>query len=321
MRAKILVTGGSGFIGTNLIEHLIAQGHHVANLDIVPPRNKNLTPYWVGCDILDREKLKNHFKEIAPDFVVHLAARTDLQGAAIEDYKVNTDGTLNIIEAVNATISIKKVLFASSMLVCRAGHLPASDDDYCPATVYGQSKVRMEQIIRSNSMKAIWVIFRPTSIWGPWFDKPYRDFFDMVQSGSFFGIRKCGSKTYGYVGNSVYQISKLLLADPEEISKCIFYLGDKDPININIWAAEVSAAFGLPAPKILPYHLMYTVALLGTLLSFLKIQFPLTTFRFKNMTTDNILPLENLYKVVGNPPYSRDEGINKTIFWLKYNRS
>ena len=48
-----------------------------------------------------------------------------------------------------------------------------------------------------------------------------------------------------------------------------------------------------------------------------KINFPMTSFRLKNMTTDNIVDLSNTYKVAPNPPYSRIEGVKDTLSWMK----
>lgn len=105
-----------------------------------------------------------------------MAARTDLNGTSIQDYKANTDGVKSVIEAASVSSSLKHVIFAPSMLVCPLGYHPDGDEDYCPNTVYGESKV-VEQLVRSLATGLLmWTIVRPTSLWGPWFDIHYKNF-------------------------------------------------------------------------------------------------------------------------------------------------
>jgi nucleoside-diphosphate-sugar epimerase len=130
---------------------------------------------------------------------VHLGARTDLgETEDIQGYDANIQGVKNLIDAINATPSVTRVLFASSMLVCKFGYRPQSDNDYCPDTLYGQSKVKTENIIRQTKLSAEWAIIRPTSIWGPWFAEPYLNFFQMIVAGRFVHPgRKAGNATFG----------------------------------------------------------------------------------------------------------------------------
>lgn len=55
----------------------------------------------------------------------------------------------------------------------------------------------------------------------------------------------------------------------------------------------------------------------GDLLKIIGISFPMTSFRLKNMTTDNIIDLSATYKIAPNPPFTRIEGIKETLQWLK----
>ena len=50
------------------------------------------------------------------------------------------------------------------MLVCKAGHIPKSDTDYSPNTLYGESKMKGEMLVRSSNLKCDWAIIRPTSM-------------------------------------------------------------------------------------------------------------------------------------------------------------
>ena len=145
MKEKIIVTGGSGFIGTNLIEELIRQGYEVINIDIKEPQIKTRNNVWKQVDIKDLENLRKIFRDFSPKYVIHLAARTDLTGKRIEDYSSNTIGVENVLKCCLELESLEKVVVTSSMLVCKTGYYPKNQYDYAPSTLYGKSKVISEE--------------------------------------------------------------------------------------------------------------------------------------------------------------------------------
>ncbi len=316
MGNKILITGGSGFIGSNLIKFLSEKDEFdILNVDIVSDDSSVNAHNAVLVDLLDEKSLFSVINQFSPHYVIHLAARTDLKGSKPGDYAVNTIGALNLMNACKSINTVKKIIFCSSMLVCKVGYTPATDTDYCPANAYGQSKVDMEKMIRAHHQGWQWTIVRPTSIWGPGFKEPYRNFFDTVAAGRFFDLGKhyC-SKTYGYIGNTVYQIYKIL--ENPHTDRKTFYLGDNPPIFISEWGKEIAKAMNVKKPATVPFFLIKAAAYAGDLLKYIGINFPMTSFRLKNMTTDNILDLTELYNVAPHPPFSRQEGVELTVNWL-----
>ncbi|CAN5825897.1 hypothetical protein BH24ACT6_BH24ACT6_09530 [soil metagenome] len=125
----VLVTGGSGFIGTNLVEHLAAAGHTVVNADIATPRHPNDAECWRAVAVGDREAIHQIIDDVQPDVVVHLAARTDLGSDDVADYGANTTGVEHLVDAVKATPSVQRVLFSSTQLVCEPGYVPRHETD------------------------------------------------------------------------------------------------------------------------------------------------------------------------------------------------
>jgi nucleoside-diphosphate-sugar epimerase len=313
---KIVITGGSGFIGQNLLIYFIKNNYNVLNLDIRQPSNLNYLKYWVKIDINNFIELENILNTFKPDFILHFAARTDLSGLNINDYKVNFIGTENVIKISIKINSIKKIIFSSSMLVCKLGYIPKHYTDFSPTTAYGKSKVLMEEIIRKYDNLSH-IIVRPTSIWGPGFKTPYYDFFIIILKGRYFDFGLINTfKTYGYIENFIFQINYLLHIDLSKIDSNTFYLGDYDPINISDWSHEIAKEAGVKIKKA-PFIFISIAAIFGDFLKILNINFPITSFRLNNMSTNNIIDLNPIKNLVPVLPYTRIEGVRKTLNWIK----
>jgi nucleoside-diphosphate-sugar epimerase len=315
---KILITGGSGFLGTNLVEHYLNKNFDVLNLDLNPPRNSEQLKFWKKVDLLDKDNLSKSIKIFRPDIVFHMAARTDLDGETLSDYSQNFIGTENLINALNKTDSVRFTVFASSMLVCKLGYLPNGEEDYCPDTIYGESKVRSEQLIRAAEKKFKWIIVRPTSIWGPWFDRPYKDFFTTIQNGFYFHIKNSKIKrSYGFVKNTVFQLESLETSNLDVINGKTAYLADYQPIELREWANLIQENLELRPIRELPILIFKILAIFGDFLKILGIKNPpLTSFRLKNMQTEMIHDTSILKSTCPKLPYSHSEGVQITCNWL-----
>ena len=84
---KILITGASGFIGTNLLEAMLEKGHSVLNIDFNEPKIKERNEVWKNVDIVEYEPFEKVVLDFNPDYIVHLAARTDLDGKTVDDFR------------------------------------------------------------------------------------------------------------------------------------------------------------------------------------------------------------------------------------------
>lgn len=321
MDRRILITGGSGFIGTNLVGYYLSQGWEVCNFDIVQPRNQEYSRCWIRLNLLDRKQVIQETQQFRPTVLFHFGARTDLKEQKnLGGYAANIEGVCNVIDAIRSTPSICRAIFASSQLVCRIGYKPVNNEDYCPSTLYGQSKVLTERIINTaHEFGPTWTIVRPTSLWGPWFDVPYRNFFETIVRNLYVhpgGVRTF--KQWGFIGNTVHQLDQILQASENAVHRKTFYLADYQPIELREFADLIQRAAGARPIPTIPSELMKAAAFGGDILQ--KIGWknpPLTRFRYTNITTDEVQDLEPLKAVVGPLPYTIEQGIELTVRWLR----
>jgi nucleoside-diphosphate-sugar epimerase len=315
--ARVLITGGSGFIGTNLVAHLHARGDTVASLDSALPRNPEHAHLWRKVSVLDRGELRRAAAEFKPELVYHLAARTDLDGSTFADYEVNTRGVSNLIDAVRGLHGLRFVVFASSMLVCRIGYAPRDETDYCPSTLYGESKVESEKLVRREATGLFpWTIVRPTSIWGPWFGVPYRDFFEAVRRGVYVHPRgRRIRRSYGFVLNTVTQLERLARGS---LAQRTVYLADYEPIELKQWALAIQTELGARPVREVPLWILKAGAWCGDAAKRLGYRAPpITSFRLRNLLTEMIHDMSPLRAACGGVPYSMEEGVRITCEWLR----
>lgn len=165
---KVLVTGGSGFIGSNLVDELIEQGFEVCVVDMCKPNYKNDKAKYYILEITsdDVEKI---FLQEKPDYVVHLAAQASVS-VSVKDPKLdcisNIYGTLNIIENCKK-YNVKKIIVASTAAVYGSPkYLPVDEGhELNPMSPYGLSKKVMEEYIQMSGLD--YVIFRFSNVYGP----------------------------------------------------------------------------------------------------------------------------------------------------------
>ncbi|MFZ1331304.1 MAG: NAD-dependent epimerase/dehydratase family protein, partial [Flavobacteriales bacterium] len=202
-----------------------------------------------------------------------------------------------------------------TQFVCEAGYQPKHDQDYKPFTVYGESKRLTEQITRNAGLHCPWTIIRPTTIWGP-YSLRYRDvMFKVMRKGLYFHPGKGKVvRSYGYVGNVAWQIQQMLTARTEKIDGQVYYVGDR-PFDLKIWVEAIShELLGKPV-RYIPTWLIKAIALGGDVLKFIGIPFPITSGRFRSMTSDYITDMDKTITAFGEAPYSMEQGVKEIVNW------
>lgn len=317
---RLLITGGSGFIGTNCVIEAVRRGWDCVNFDIKEPRYNAHARYWRQVDLRDAALLSAAVRDYRPTHVVHLAAKTGMDVKDISEFSANIEGIDYLLTALKEVGKVERIIVTSSLLVCRNGYVPSSDTDYCPPNLYGESKVETEKRTRAvDTAELPWVIVRPTSVWGPWFAEPYKDFFELVRKGFYMhpGSEDVVKPTT-YVGNAVHMMLTMLEVPRETVVGRTFYLADWPEVSVRQWAEIVQKTFRAAPIRTLPLPLMRGLALCGDLLKALGVKNPpLTSFRLRNIRTGAHYPWEKTEDVVGVLPFPVADGVRETVQWLK----
>jgi UDP-glucose 4-epimerase len=178
---RALVTGGAGFIGSNLVDALLDRGDEVSVVDdLTTGRERNLAGAlergvaWHRADIRDGQRLKELFAADRPDIVFHLAAQIDVRRSIEDpayDAAVNIGGTVNVLEAARLA-GVRRVVNTSTggAIYGEADVIPTPETvEPRPMAAYGQSKFCAERycgwVGRLYGMEA--VTLRYGNVYGP----------------------------------------------------------------------------------------------------------------------------------------------------------
>jgi UDP-glucose 4-epimerase len=156
-KLNILVTGGAGFIGSNVVDRYIELGHNVVIVDNLSTGKKpNINPKAVFYKADVQDRLDKIFEKHKFDIVNHHAAQMDVRKSVMDpifDAKVNILGIINVLENC-VKYKVKKVIFISSggVVYGQPKQMPPKEDfPYAPESPYGVSKVTSEFYLRYYS--------------------------------------------------------------------------------------------------------------------------------------------------------------------------
>lgn len=173
---KILITGGAGFIGSNIADKYIEQGHQVSIVDNLSTGKRENLPkkaMFYEADIREADKVKDIVAREKPEIISHHAAQLDVRRSVADpvyDASVNILGLLNVLEA--AAENARKVIYISSggVIYGEPKKLPVSEGaPKMPLSPYGIAKLTGEHYLNFyNKIKGLnYTIFRYSNVYGP----------------------------------------------------------------------------------------------------------------------------------------------------------
>ena len=334
---KILITGGAGFIGSQLGHYLMEKKHHVVLLDklsfgyvenLKSQYNKNSKPNFIQMDVRD-PKIGKHLENI--DVLFHFAGVSSLpecQSNPGETYAVNVAGTANILEAARLH-NIKRVVFSSSSAVYEnAISFPIPETTIsCPSLIYSLSKKHAEEVC--HSYQKLYgmdiVILRFFNVYGPHMD------FKRPNPPLISYIIKClmehknpilhsdgkQARDMIYV-DDVLKLCEIVLAH-ENAKNQTFNVGFGKAYAIKEMYKHIAAAFGSTDIK----PLYRTAKLLWDKYpEIFKGYYPFQAkFLQKEVNKYTLASIEKAKSLLGwNPQISLEEGIRKTVAFAIKNK-
>lgn len=279
MSKKILITGGAGCLGSNLVEHFFPEGHEICVIDnfatgkkeVVPQQDKLLVTE--GC-VSDSQLVNKVFADFQPDYVIHSAAAYKDPTDWIEDSKSNILGTINVVNASIKTGVKRFINFQTALCYGRPKSIPIPiDHNTNPFTSYGISKTAGEAYLLNAELPTI--SFRLANICGPrlsigpiptfysrlkaekncFCSETIRDFLDMSDFLSLINLTLEEDAPTGVfnvstgVGNSIHDVflavCSYLEIEPPDVP--IVAVGDDDVREVVLDSSETEKAFNWKA--------------------------------------------------------------------------
>ena len=311
---NILITGGSGFVGSNLISSL-RKDHKIKSLDKKHSSwHQDLTEI---IDITDKNKLDNlNFKA---NTLIHLAAehRDDIYPRSLY-YDVNVDGTQNIID-YSIKNNINQIIFFSSVAVYGFAKIGTDENGAInPFNDYGKSKWKAEKKLndwydKDPSNRSL-IIVRPTVIFGPRNRGNFFNLLNQINSNKFLMIgRGNNKKSLAYINNIVDFVS---FAFSLGNGRHLFNYVDKPESDMNSIVNTIYKCLDKNKPKIrIPYLFGLMVAKLIDIIALItRKKFSISSIRIKKFCSDTSFNTK-AFNTGFKAKYSIDNAISETIYY------
>lgn len=310
----VLITGGAGFLGINMVRHMLANGVRVVSLDIADfdyPERHRITA--VTGDIRHRSTVDACMAGI--DAVIHTAAALPLYTPQ-DIYTTDIDGLRNVLESALAH-GVPRVVHVSSTAVYGIpDHHPLKEDDTLHGVgPYGESKVIAEQMCVDMRSKGLVVpIIRPKSFVGPERLGVFALFYDWAKDGHNFPLLGDGTNRYQLLDvEDLCDAIWLCCTLPDDVVDDVFNIGAKEfaTMKEDYQAVLDAAGFGkriVPLPAAPAIWTLRILERLGVS--------PLYKWVYETASKDSFVSIEKAERVLGwRPRYSNQDALLRNYRW------
>lgn len=316
---RIAVTGGSGFLGINLVRALLARGISVRSIDVLPfdYPEKNSVEVYTG-DIRDAHFLASAMEGV--DMVVHTAAALPLY--APEDiYSTDVVGTKNVLAAAFATGAARVVHISSTAVYGIPDHHPLYETDRLQGVgPYGEAKIAAERMCEEYRAQGRCVpVIRPKSFIGPERLGVFALFYDWAADGHNFPMIGSGKNRYQLLDvDDLCDAIWATLSLPEAEVNDTFNIGAREFTTMREdWQAVLDrAGFG---KKIIPLPKTPIIVILQ-ILEALHLS-PLYKWVYGTASEDSFVSIEKAEKKLNyKPQYSNKAALVRNYEWYLAHR-
>ncbi len=304
--------GGSGFIGTRLVDVLIEQGHEVKIFDI--QKSQKYPDVTILGDVRDVNALSVACANA--DLLYNLAAehRDDVSPQSLYT-EVNIDGARNIVAAAVSN-NITKIVFTSTVAIYGLNKVCPDETFHAePFNEYGRTKWEAENIFKqwhSASTNRDLIIFRPAVVFGEGNRGNVYNLMAQIKSGRFIMVGNGkNKKSMGYVGN----LAGILAAQVSNSGLKIYNYCDKPDLTSREIAEVIANAIGKKLPA---YSIPMSAGLLaGAMFDLIALitgkKFPISMIRIKKFSAETTISTQKLSEAGFSGPHSMNEGIVRMI--------
>ncbi len=311
---NILITGGSGFIGTRLVEDLLKNNHNVRIYDKVTSEKY---PHLVTIgDVRDKDALIKACRGI--DIIYNLAAehKDDVTPKSLYA-DVNIGGADNVVAAARYN-KIKRIIFTSSVAIYGLNRgEPDETTDAKPFNEYGRTKYEAEKIFlqwANENQENSLVIVRPAVIFGERNRGNVYNLMKQIASGKFIMIGNGkNKKSMGYVGNISAFLASMAFRKSKNIE--IFNFAGKPDLNTKEIVTIIRKEMGIKGKMFsLPYFIGLSGGYIFDIFALLTgKKYPVSSIRIKKFTAETTVSTKNLEKIGFKNPYTLEEGLKRMI--------
>ncbi len=330
---RVLVTGGSGFVGANLVASLLERGHEVRSFDRAPsPLPAHPRLQVIAGDICDEDTVASAVDGM--DTVFHTAAIIDLMGGAsvTDEYRqrsfaVNVGGTENLVAAAQKA-GVKRFVYTASNSVVMGGKRISGGDESLPYTtrfndLYTETKVAAERFVLSqNGVRGMLTCsIRPSGIWGRGDQTMFRKLFESVLAGHVKVL--VGSKHAKLDNSYVHNLIHGFLLAGEHLVPGgtapgqAYFINDGEPINMFEFSRPVVEACGQRWPRLRVSGAL--VRWIMTIWQWLHFRVGLAKPLFEPLAVERLY-LDNYFSIAKaqrdlgyRPLYTTDEAMNDCL--------
>jgi nucleoside-diphosphate-sugar epimerase len=311
------ISGGAGFLGLHLARRLLADGHDVRTLDVVPLDDAGLerSVQELRGDVRDRDRVRELL--VGADVVVHAAAALPIQASRESIRSVNVGGTENVLQEARDA-GVQRVVFISSTAVYGVPekHPIEEDDPLVGVGSYGESKIDAEGLCRVAAVET--TIVRPKTFIGPERLGVFEILFDWIREGRRIYILGQGHNRYQLLAVEDLVDAIVRAGTVPEAARQTFNIGATEFGTVRSDLQSLIDHAG-SSSRLRPVPVKPAEIALRTL-ELLHVS-PLAEWHYKTAHKDSFVDVSRAQRVLGwEPRLSNRDALIETYDWYLANR-